>query len=81
MDAATTLAPVRVMLGHSDGTNDVTSVVTVRIVPNLPYAPELRTFPMPASSRLEYVLTSVRLLDTIDWFVVESAIDMLVDCL
>jgi hypothetical protein len=90
MDEATALASVRVMLGHSDGTNDVASVVTVRIVPNLPfpppppyaYAPEPRPFPKPASSRLEYVLLmSVRLLDAIDWFVVESAIDTRVDCL
>jgi hypothetical protein len=77
MDAATALASVRVMLGHSD----VASVVTVRIVPNLPYAPELRPFPTPASNRLEYVLMSVTLLDAIDWFVVESAMDARVDCL
>ena len=81
MDAATALASVRVMLGHSDGINDVASVVTVRIVPNFPYAPELRAFPMPASSRLEYVVMSVRLLDAIDWFVVESAMDARADCL
>jgi hypothetical protein len=42
MDAAIALPSVRVMLGHSDGTNEVASVVTVRIVPNFPYAPELR---------------------------------------
>ena len=69
-DAATTLASVRVMLGHSDGINDVASVVTVRIV--------LRLFPIPASSRLDYVLMSVRLLN---WFVIESAMDTRVECL
>jgi hypothetical protein len=36
MDAAIALPSVRVKLGHSDGTNEVASVVTVRIVPNLP---------------------------------------------
>jgi hypothetical protein len=36
---------------------------------------------MPESSRLEYVVMSVRLLDAIDWFVVESAIDTRADCL
>jgi hypothetical protein len=75
MDAAIALPSVRVMLGHSDSTNEVASVVTVRMVPNLPYTPELRPFPTPASSRLEYVLVSVILLDAIDWSVVESAID------
>jgi hypothetical protein len=82
MDAATALASVsvRVMLCHSDGTNDVASVVTVRIVPDFPYAPELRAFPMPASSRLECVVMSVRLLDAIDLFVVESATDARPDC-
>ena len=66
---------MRVRLGHSDGISDVASVVTVRIVLNLPPAPELRLFPIPGSRRLEYVLMSVRLLDAIDWFVVESAMD------
>jgi hypothetical protein len=79
MDAAIALPSVRVMLGHSDSTNEVASVVTVRMVPNLPCAPELRLFPMPASSRLEYVLVSVILLEVIDWLVVESAIDTRAD--
>jgi hypothetical protein len=65
------------MLGHSEGTNDVASVVTVLIVPNLPCAYEWR--PFPVSSRLEYVVMSVMLLlDAMDWFVVvmaESAMD------
>jgi len=79
MEEATALASVRVKLGHSDG-NDVASVVTVRIVPNLlPCALELRPFLIPASRRLEYVDMSVRLLDAMDWFVVESAIDTRTD--
>jgi len=86
MDTAIALPSVRVMLGHSDGMNDVASVVTVRIVPNFPEGPEqlpLRTplnpSPIPASSRLEYVLVSVMLLDAMDCPVVESAIDMRAD--
>jgi hypothetical protein len=86
IDAAIALPSVRVMLGHSDGMNDVASVVTVRIVPNFPFGPDpdpLRPSPnpspIPASSRLEYVLASVMLLDAIDWPVVESAIDMRAD--
>jgi hypothetical protein len=75
MDTAIALASVRVMLGYPDGINGVASVATLRIVPNFPYAPELRGLPMSASSRLEYVLMSVRLLITIDWFVVGSAMD------
>jgi len=81
MDAATALASVRVVLGHSDGINDAASVVTVWIVPNFPYVPELHIFPMPASSRLEDVVMSVRLLDAIDWFVVKSAMGVCMDCL
>src|SRR5258708_1581491 len=51
------------MLGHSEGTNDVASVVTDLIVPNLPCAYEWRPFPLtPVSSRLEYVVMSVMLL-------------------
>lgn len=87
------LASVRVMLGHSESTNDVASVVTVLMVPNFPCAcdapapkPEWRPFPlMPVSSRLEYVVMSVMLLlDAIDWFVVvivESATDARTDSL
>lgn len=85
IEAAAKLASVRVILGHSEGTNDVASVVTVLIVPNFPHAfdgpapkaEECR--PLPVSRRLEYVVMSVRLLlDAIDWFVVvivESATD------
>jgi hypothetical protein len=39
------------MLGHSDGMNDVASVVTVRIVPNFPFGPDpdpLRPSPNPS---------------------------------
>src|SRR6266702_206975 len=85
MDAAIALPSVRVKLGHSDGLNDVASVVTVRIVPNFPYGPEplpLRPPPNPSpklSSRLEYVVVSVMLLDAMDCPVVESAIDMRAD--
>ena len=92
IEAAAMLASVRVILGHSEGTNDVASVVTVLIVPNFPQAfdepapkaEEWRPFPlMPVSSRLEYVVISVRLLlDAMDWFVVvivESATDTRVD--
>jgi hypothetical protein len=82
MDAAIALPSVRVMLGHSDGMNDVASVVAVRIVPNFVYGP-LRPppnpSPIPASSKLEYVLFSVMLLDAMDCPVVESAIDMRAD--
>jgi hypothetical protein len=94
IEAAAMLASVRVILGHSEGTNDVASVVTLLIVPNFPQAfdepapkaEECRPFPlMPVSSRLEYVVISVRLLlDAIDWFVVvivESATDMRTDSL
>jgi hypothetical protein len=93
IDAAAKLASVRVILGHSEGTIDVASVVTVLIVPNFqafdepaPKAEEWRPFPlMPVSSKLEYVLISVRLLpDAIDWFVVvivESATDTRIDSL
>jgi hypothetical protein len=90
-EAAAMLASVRVMLGHSESTNDVASVVTVLIVSNLPHAcdapaprPEWRPFPpIPLSSRLEYVVMSViLLLDAMDWFVVvtvESATDTRTD--
>jgi hypothetical protein len=94
IEAAAKLASVRVILGHSEGTNDVASVVTVLIVPNFPQAfdkpapkaEEWRPFPlMPVSRRLEYVVMSVRLLlDAIDWFVVvvvESATDARIDSL
>ena len=70
------------MLGHSDGIKDVATVVpvTVWIVPDFPYVRELHTFPMPAPSRLEYVM-SVRSLDAIGWFVVELAMDACMGCL
>lgn len=38
IEAAAMLASVRVILGHSEGTNDVASVVTVLMVPNFPQA-------------------------------------------
>jgi len=91
IEAAAMLASVRVILGHSEGTNDVASVVTVLIVPNFPQAfdepapkaEEWRPIPLiPVSSRLEYVVISVRLL--LDWFVVvivESATDTRADSL
>ncbi|KAA1469148.1 hypothetical protein DENSPDRAFT_834716 [Dentipellis sp. KUC8613] len=47
--SATALPSVRVNDGYSDGTNDVASVVIVRIVPNLPPPPP----PPPRSHRLE----------------------------
>lgn len=89
IEAAAMLASVRVILGHSEGTNDVASVVTVLIVPNFPPAPkaeECRPFPLiPVSNRLEYVVISVKLLlDAIDWFavvIVESATDTRTDSL
>ena len=70
------LLSVRVVLGHSDGTDDFASVVTVRIVLDSPrYGPNL--LPMrPPSSKLEYVLVSVMLFDAIDCSADESAIDM-----
>lgn len=76
MDATMALLSVRVVLGHSDGTDDFASVVTVRIVLDSPrYGPNL--LPMrPPSSKLEYVLVSVILFDAIDCSAVESAIDM-----
>ena len=76
MNAAMALPSVRVVLGHSDGTNDFASVVTVRIVLDFRrYGPNL--LPMrPPSSKLEYVLVSVMLFDSIDCSAVESAIDM-----
>ena len=70
------LPSVRVVLGHSDGTNDFASVVTVRIVLDFPrYGPNL--LPMrPPSSKLEYVFVSVMSFDAIDCSAVGSAIDM-----
>ena len=67
---------VRVVLGHSDGTNDFAPVVIVRIVLDFPrYVPKL--LPMrPPSSKLEYMPLSVMLFDAIDCSAVESAIDM-----
>ena len=75
MYAAIALPSVRVRLGHSDG-----------VVPNFPYGPEplpLRqppnSSPKPASSRIDYVLVSVILLDGMGCPVVESAMDMRTD--
>ena len=66
MYAAIALPSVRVRLGHSDG-----------VVPNFPYGPEpLNSSPKPASSRIEYVLASVILLDAMGCPVVESAMDV-----
>ena len=70
------LSSVRVVLGHSDETNDFASVMTVRIVLDFPrYGPKLLPMRLP-SSKLEYVLVSVMLFDAIDCSAVESAIDM-----
>ena len=67
---------VRIMPGHSDGKNDVASVVTPRVVSNFPqYCPDALSMRLP-SSRLEYGLVSVKLLDAIECLVVESAIGM-----
>ena len=73
--AQTTMAlpSVRVVLGHSDGTNDFASVVTVRIV--LEFPSNLLPMRLP-SSKLEYVFVSVMLFDVIACSAVESAIDM-----
>ena len=70
------LSSVRVVLGHSDETNDFASVMTVRIVLDFPrYGPKLLPMRLP-SSKLEHLLVSVMLFDAIDCSAVESAIDM-----
>lgn len=61
-DGAMLLPSVRVMDGDSDGAREVTSVVTVRIVPNLLWLPGVRG----GSSKLENMVVSVRLLDACD---------------
>ena len=56
--------------------------MAVSIVPNFPYGPDplpLRSSPKPGSSRLEYVLVSVMVLDVMDCSVIESAMDMRAD--